>query len=201
MDVTFDIVVAASDGERGIGKDRKIPWRLPSDMEYFKNLTVGKDSLKQKNCVIMGRGTYLSIPKKFRPLTDRTNIVLTTDEGKMRDSIKQEGAIIASSLTDALVKAADIIDESVEENTNFTKGNIFVIGGESVYKEAILHPGCRKIYYTLVLIPKDMRTGLTFDRFFPHIPETLFELEVPDHSIPIRMENGYGCQFLVYKRK
>jgi dihydrofolate reductase len=57
-----------------IGKDNRIPWRLPEDMAHFKALTAGHP-------VIMGRRTWDSLPPKFRPLPGRRNIVLTRQAG------------------------------------------------------------------------------------------------------------------------
>ena len=74
-----------------IGKDGAIPWRIADDMKRFKALTLGKP-------VVMGRKTWDSLPRK--PLPDRTNIVVTRQTGWAA-----EGAVTASSLDDALVKA------------------------------------------------------------------------------------------------
>jgi dihydrofolate reductase len=53
-----------------------MPWRLSKDMQYFKNVTSTAPEGK-RNAVIMGRKTWESIPVKFRPLTDRINVVIT----------------------------------------------------------------------------------------------------------------------------
>ena len=53
-----------------IGRDGTLPWHLPEDMAYFKRMTAGCP-------VIMGRKTWDSLPRKFRPLPGRTNLVIT----------------------------------------------------------------------------------------------------------------------------
>ena len=74
---TFDIIVAFGSKDRGIGVTGGLPWRLRQDMNFFKTKTTEtKDSFK-RNCCIMGRTTYYSIPEKFRPLPNRLNIVLS----------------------------------------------------------------------------------------------------------------------------
>jgi dihydrofolate reductase len=92
-----------------IGKDNTLPWRLKKDMEHFKRVTVGKT-------VVMGRKTWESIPKKFRPLPKRRNIVLTRDKDYVA-----EGAEVFNSVDDML---------SIDHN-------LFIIGGAEVYNQFI----------------------------------------------------------------
>mgnify|MGYP000228641061 FL=1 len=95
-----------------IGKDNRIPWRLPEDMAHFKALTAGHP-------VIMGRRTWDSLPPKFRPLPGRRNIVLTRSA-----SWKEIGAEPASTLREALQKC----EQSAQ---------VWVIGGADVYAQAL----------------------------------------------------------------
>lgn len=64
-------VVAAIDGSGGFSKGGRLPWRFPKELAWFAKLTKG-------HTVIMGRKTWESLPPAHRPLTDRTNIVLTS---------------------------------------------------------------------------------------------------------------------------
>jgi dihydrofolate reductase len=66
-------MIVAMDEQGYIGRGNDLPWRLSSDMARFKQLTEGDGS----NAVIMGRKTWESLPKSFRPLPDRINIVMS----------------------------------------------------------------------------------------------------------------------------
>src|SRR5579863_4997897 len=80
----MEIVLIAAVADNGvIGADGAIPWRLKSDLQRFKSMTMGKP-------VIMGRKTFLSLR---RPLPGRTNIVMTRDRG-----FRKAGAIVTTSL-------------------------------------------------------------------------------------------------------
>jgi dihydrofolate reductase/thymidylate synthase len=72
----FQLVVAAA-RNMGIGKDGGMPWNLPGDMAYFKDLTSRTRDAAKENAVIMGRRTWESIPARFRPLKGRINVVLS----------------------------------------------------------------------------------------------------------------------------
>jgi Dihydrofolate reductase len=72
----FQCVVAYTRA-RGIGLNGSMPWHLPTDMAYFKSLTLGPAGQKAANAVIMGRKTWESIPAKFRPLKGRYNVVIS----------------------------------------------------------------------------------------------------------------------------
>lgn len=70
-------LVVAVDEVGGIGKGKALPWKLPGDMAYFKELTSRTHDPARQNAVIMGRTTWESIPPKFRPLPGRINVVLS----------------------------------------------------------------------------------------------------------------------------
>lgn len=101
------VVAVARNGV--IGRDNQLPWRLPDDMKYFKQVTLGHP-------VIMGRRTYQSIGK---PLPGRKNIVVTRD----RD-FAAPGCVVAHSLDEAW-KAANGAEEAC------------VIGGTSLFEETL----------------------------------------------------------------
>ena len=122
----FQIVVAAT-SKMGIGKQGQLPWKLPTDMKFFKTVTATTSSPAKKNAVIMGRLTWESIPEKFRPLPGRLNVVLT------RSGIKRtpEGVVVSGSLDAALALLASPPYSSEVET-------VFVIGGGQVFKYATL---------------------------------------------------------------
>lgn len=103
-------LVAAVADNGVIGADGDIPWRIPADFAHFKALTLG-------HVLVMGRATYESIG---RPLPGRTTVVLTRDPAWSAD-----GVLVAPDLATALRLAADTDEE------------VFVVGGASVYAEAL----------------------------------------------------------------
>ena len=114
-------------------------------MKHFKRLTSTAQESKQ-NVIIMGRKTYESLPTK--PLLNRLNIVVSTTL-----TLLDKNLISVPSLDAALI---------ISHRPNVDK--IFVIGGEMLYREAILHPKCESIYAS------EIQSGCTkFDRFFPPI--------------------------------
>lgn len=138
------------DEERGIGKQGKIPWRFPDDIRHFAEVTTGTPPTGKHNAVIMGRRTWESLPEKFRPLPNRVNVVLSR---RAEFSVPQ-GVVVQSSLTGTLAMLSDRKDVH----------DVFVIGGASVYGEALEHPECCAVLVT--------RIPHTFncDVFFPEIP-------------------------------
>jgi dihydrofolate reductase len=100
-----------------IGRDGGMPWELPEDMAHFRNTTTGHP-------VIMGRRTWESFPAKYRPLPDRTNIVMTR-QGPGAPELA--GAVVVNSL-DAAFDAASQADGSAE---------IWVVGGGQIYAAAL----------------------------------------------------------------
>ena len=100
------IIVAVSDNW-AIGKDNKMPWHIPADLYWFKEVTTGHP-------VIMGSNTYKSIGK---PLPNRTNIVVSHKY--------ISGVVMAHNLKEAYSIAEKIDDQC------------FIIGGAQLYKSAI----------------------------------------------------------------
>ena len=115
------IVAVAENGV--IGREGKLPWRIPEDMKWFRERTAGKP-------LIMGRKTWESFPK--RPLPGRTNIVITRDRG-----YQAEGAVVVVSFEAALDVAAG---EEPDE--------VMVLGGAEIYRLAL--PRATRIYLTRV---------------------------------------------------
>lgn len=112
-------IVVAHASNRVIGRDGELPWRLPSDLRRFRELTVG-------HTVVMGRRTWESLPDAYRPLPGRRNLVLSADP-----SFDADGAEVFASLERALAAS---------------EGDCFVIGGEAAYREAL--PRCERLYAT-----------------------------------------------------
>jgi len=110
----MEIVLIVGVADNGvIGSGSAIPWRLKSDMQRFKALTLGKP-------VVMGRKTFASIG---RPLPGRTNIVVTRDAG-----FRARGAVVATSFDAARAVA---IGDALRRSA----GEIAVIGGAEIYAQ------------------------------------------------------------------
>lgn len=116
-----------------IGKDNKLAWHLPDDMNYFSNMTRG-------HSIIMGRKNWESIPNKYRPLPDRKNIVVTRNE-KFQD----DGATVVNS-----------IEEAIEEARSSEDEEIFIIGGGEIYKLGFKYVD--KLYITEIFAEVDGNT-------------------------------------------
>ena len=133
------LIVAVS--ENGvIGKDNNLIWNLPKDMLFFKKNTTGHH-------VIMGRKNFESIPHKFRPLPNRTNVVVTR-----QTDYKAEGCVVVNSLKEALIVAKSNEDDEP-----------FIIGGGQIYKLAFEKNLIDKIYLTKV------HSCFKGDTFFPEL--------------------------------
>ena len=116
-------IIAVIGKNRELGKDNKLLWHIPGDLPRFKQLTTGHP-------VIMGRKTFQSIG---RALPNRTNIVISTDTAYTAD-----GVTVVSSIDEAVKQAESAVGSD----------EIFIIGGGSVYKQAIERAD--KLYLTVV---------------------------------------------------
>jgi dihydrofolate reductase len=113
-DARMEIVLIVAVADNGvIGAGGAIPWRLRTDQQRLKAMTMGRP-------IVMGRKTFLSLR---RPLPGRTNIVMTRDA-----DFRGPGAVVTTSLSDAsAVAAGDALRRSVTE--------IAVIGGSEIYAQ------------------------------------------------------------------
>lgn len=117
----LSLLVAASENNV-IGKDNKLPWHLPNDLKYFKNLTWGMP-------ILMGRKTFESIGKA---LPGRKSIVIT----RSKDWKNEEVEIVHS------------IDEAIQKAKSFDVKEIFVIGGAEIFNSSFETAG--RIYLTRI---------------------------------------------------
>lgn len=117
-------LIAAVDKNWGIGLKNQLLVRIPEDMKHFRNMTIGK-------VVVMGRKTLESFPGG-QPLNDRTNIVLTKDK-----NYQVKNAVIVHDM-----------EELFAELKKYKQEDIFVIGGESIYRQLLDH--CETAYITKI---------------------------------------------------
>ena len=138
-------LIVAMDAKKGIGKNNDLMWRLPNDMNFFKRTT-------EHQVVIMGRKNYDSIPLKYRPLSNRLNVIITRN----RD-FQADGCLVFYSLEEAF------------DYFKNDKRELFVIGGGQIYALVMEMDILSKMYITHV--------GDTFDAdtFFPDFDQSLWE--------------------------
>ncbi|TXB67033.1 dihydrofolate reductase [Vicingus serpentipes] len=167
MKISLIVAIAKNNA---IGLNNDLLWRLPNDMKYFKEITSGHH-------IITGRKNYISIPQKFRPLPNRTNLVLTRQV-----DFSDEGSFIFNDLESAI---------------DFAKSNneteLFIIGGGQIYKEALDKNLIDKMYITHV------HHLFEADTFFPEIDQTVWK-EINSESHQIDEKHPYSYSFVVYEK-
>ena len=132
-------LIASVDANWAIGKNNQLLVRIPADMKFFRETTTGK-------VVVMGRKTLESFPNG-QPLKNRTNIVLTHDR-----SYQVKDAIVVYSM-----------DELHEELKKYPSEDIYIIGGESIYRQMV--DECDVAHITKVDFAYDA------DAHFPNLDE------------------------------
>ncbi len=132
-------LIVAVDKNWAIGNKNKLLVSIPNDMKNFRKTTTG-------NVIVMGRKTLESFPQS-QPLANRVNIVLTANP-----NYKVNGATIVHSL-----------DELMEELKQYTEQEIYVIGGESIYRQLL--PYCKKAIVTKI------DEAYEADTYFPNLDD------------------------------
>lgn len=163
----ISLIVAISDNNV-IGKDNKLIWHLPADMKFFKEKTTG-------HCIITGRKNYESIPEKFRPLPNRTNIIITRQK-----DYNAPGAVIVNSVEDAIAIAEKTGDDE-----------IFIIGGAEIFKQSLRY--AHRIYLTVI------HHTFEGDVFFPEINNEEWR-EVQRTQGPLDDKNKFPHEYLILEK-
>lgn len=132
-------IIAAVDKNWAIGYKNKLLVSIPQDMKFFRETTKGK-------VVAMGRKTLESFPNGL-PLKNRVNIVLTSDK-----NYATEGIILVHS-----------VEEMVEELKKYPSEDVYVIGGDSIYRQLL--PYCDTAYLTKIDYAYEA------DTYFPNLDE------------------------------
>jgi len=161
-------IIAAVAENNVIGKDNQLLWHLPADMNYFKEKTI-------RHCVIMGRKSYESIPKKFRPLPNRTSIVITRQK-----NYNASETIVVGSMQEAIKKAKQKWQDE-----------IFIIGGAEIYKLAL--PIAHRIYLT------EVHQQFDGDVFFPEIDKNSWK-EISRIDFKSDEKNKFNYSFCVLEK-
>ena len=163
------VVARARNG--GIGRDGDLPWRLRSDLQRFKAITLGKPC-------IMGRKTWESLPLK--PLPGRLNLILSRDE-----SFEAHRAVVCTTLDEAV----EIARETAEEDG---VDEICVIGGVALFEKAL--PRARRIYLT------EVEAEPEGDVRFPAFDEGAWA-EVSSEAHPAGEKDDHPFAFRVLERR
>jgi len=164
----MNIIVAATKN-MGIGFENKLPWQLKSEIKYFKRKTIGGGN----NLIVMGKNTWLSLPKK--PLPFRSNCV------------------ISSTLNNNVEHTKFVKNKKEFENlvSHSFFSNIWIVGGESIYKQFINEPYVNNIYLTQV------EDEFKCDTFFPEIPNNFYLKNQSD----MKFENNIHYKYKLFSRK
>jgi len=170
----FSIIVAL-DQKSWIWKNWKLAWSIWKDIKFFKEITSKTTDANKQNAVVMWRTTWESIPKKFKPLSKRLNIVLSRN---INTNIKN-WVIIKNSFEQAL----EFLDKMINIE------NIFIIWWEKLYNTAINSKYLDKIYITQVF------WNFNCDTFFPKIDKfkKIFNWDIQEENwIKFRF-----CEFIL----
>lgn len=172
MNLPLNLVVA-TDKNNGIGNNNQLPWpKNKDDMSWFKKITSTVQDYKKQNVVIMGRKTWESMNKYF--LKERWNIILSRSFNNKTEFHEDDGPELSK---------CNSIESALDEIEKYKKyvENIFVIGGEEIYRQALKMSQCQKIYLTL------FKQKYECDTFFPfigqeeyHLKKLLFQNETID---------------------
>jgi dihydrofolate reductase len=136
-------IIVATSTNYGIGYDNKMCWHIPEELKHFKNITTTVEDKKKRNCVIMGKNTWYSLPK--RPLVDRINIIISSaDYDKISQEVRDDGdnVRVFKNIEDAF--------KYVEETEEIESA--FIIGGAQLYNECLdkYVENIRYMYMTIV---------------------------------------------------
>ena len=148
-------IIVCCDTRYGIGYKGKLPWNIPEEMKHFKEKTT-----QGTNCVIMGKNTYYSIPKKYRPLKNRSNCILSSSMNKSDLSYDEKDVRIFNTHFDLI----QFIQKQEYDN-------YWIIGGESVYHFFLTHYSCLISEIHLSIIKNIYNCDRYFNFDFEHFKQ------------------------------
>ncbi|KAI0363896.1 dihydrofolate reductase [Pilatotrama ljubarskyi] len=144
-------IVVAATRSNGIGRQSQLPWRLPKEMAFFSRVTTGAPE-GTMNAVVMGRTTWESIPKKFRPLPKRLNIVISRNkhyELFPPDAETPSAPVyLHSSLDSAMERLGK--PEFLEKPLHRS----FLIGGAHIYRATLALPTTSDTFVDRILLTR-----------------------------------------------
>lgn len=160
--------IAALSKNRVIGRNNDLPWKLPDDTKFFMETTKGHH-------VVMGRRNYDSLHEKYKPLPQRTNIVITRQQG-----LKAPGCVVMHAVEPAL----DMSRKNGESEC-------FIIGGAEIYQLAM--PYTTRLYMT------EIDAVIEGDTFFPEYDPSDWK-EISRQHHPADQRHAYAFDIVVYDR-
>lgn len=156
--IPIEMIVAYAH-DRVIGRNNDLPWYVAEDLTHFKNMTEG-------HIVLMGRKTWESLP--YKPLRNRTNIVLSSDP---TFTIEDPNVIVVRSIeefTDYLKSLEDNPDNLTNEFSNDNIKRAFIIGGGAVYAATLAL--VNKIHVT------EIDLNVKGDTYFPVLSDRIWKV-------------------------
>ena len=165
--MNISIIVAISKN-MVIGINNKLAWNLPDDMLYFSRMTKG-------HSVIMGRKNWDSIPKNYRPLPNRKNIVISRSKNQKIQNV---------DITRSIEEAIEIARENSDEE-------IFIIGGGEIYNLGLKYAD--KLYIT------EIKENIDGDTYFPKWNKNKWK-EISRITHPSDIKHKYEFDYVIYDR-
>lgn len=163
-------LIAAVPANGAIGKDNQLIWDLPKDMKFFMDSTMNHN-------IIMGRKNFESIPEKYRPLRNRTNIIVTRNT-----NYKADNCFVTHSIKSA-INIANQNDES----------ECFIIGGGEIYRQSLENELVDRMYITHI------KSSFEGDTFFPKVDWTKWKKRnLFSHSSDL--ENPHDFDVVCYEK-
>ena len=160
--------IAALSRNRVIGRNNDLPWKLPDDMKFFMESTKGHH-------VVMGRKNYDSLHEKYKPLPQRTNIVITRQQ-----DFKAPGCVVMHAVEPAI----DLARKNGEQEC-------FIIGGAEIYQLAM--PYTTRLYLT------EIDAVIEGDTLFPDYDKSDWK-EISRKHHPADQRHAYAFDIVVYDR-
>ncbi|PCH33674.1 hypothetical protein WOLCODRAFT_62474 [Wolfiporia cocos MD-104 SS10] len=203
-------IIVAATLTNGIGQNSRLPWRLAKEMSYFARITSSAPE-GSMNAVIMGRNTWESIPKKFRPLSKRVNVVISSN--KQYEMPPDTATVTAPVfLHSSLETALDRTSHSEKLQTSAHRS--FIIGGASLYRDTLALPPSSsscvdRVLLTRILSPAFEQCDVYMPDFLSAASESPWRrstheelqtwagFEVPEG---VQEENGVQYEFQMWTR-
>ena len=176
--------IAAISSNRCIGKDNALPWHISADLQHFKKMTTKQNDGAIQGIVIMGRKTFESMGSK--PLPKRVSFIISTqlDYAEQKGLVGKNNAYVVHNLDDALTQAASLAHGAHLDT-------IWVIGGERVFKEAMMYTDRIELTH----VHTEIADG---EAFYPELPS---EFEVAEESEQMHDEKSkLDFRFVTYRK-